>query len=188
MKNKKIIISLTILIIITLSCSTFGLIEKFKTEQGPIDKPEIPEEVKKTLTLKIIPSGSTITNTELTCENDGKGCTITLPEIEREGYTIEEYTDKEKSPKAKYKVLESITIKKDTTLYALTSKEVKLRIDYPHNEYVSKSVYREDLTCKIYNEEESCKIKLPSDDRDGWKLLGFVPLYMIKNIMVKPLK
>lgn len=172
-KNNLIIMCLSALIVICLTCGTLGCISHYKStnlDKNETNNKENQSNVKETkYKLTIIPNGSQVSETELTCIKENNKCIVTLPEITREGYSIEGYTEKEKDTKAQYKPLEKINLKKDKTLYVLTSKEIAVKID-PYLE----TKWQQNLTCKIYNSEESCKIKLPKkEEKDGWTLDGF---------------
>lgn len=108
------------------------------------------------LVLSIDSNGSTVSNKVLKCKSKGNSCEVTLPSITRKGFNIIGFSKDKNAKKADYKVKEKITIKENTKLYAITSKQLSATIDGNNSTISGKNA----VSCTIYNTDEECDIKL----------------------------
>ena len=124
----------------------------------------------KKITLTINGNGATVKNTEKKCYiyNKKTSCKITTPMISRSGYSIIGFNSNANAKTAGYKTNASITLDKDKTIYAITSK--KLTAIFKGN---GASVSSSSSSCNIYNTAKTCNVAAPTITRSGWTILGF---------------
>lgn len=124
----------------------------------------------KKITLTINGNGATVKNTEKKCYiyNKKTSCKITTPMISRSGYSIIGFNSKASATSSEYKINSSITLDKDKTIYAITSK--KLTAIFKGN---GASVSSSSSSCNIYNTAKTCNVAAPTITRSGWTILGF---------------
>lgn len=124
----------------------------------------------KKVTLTINGNGATVKDTEKKCYiyNKKTSCKITTPMISRSGYSIIGFNSNANAKTAGYKINSSITLDKDKTIYAITSK--KLTATFKGN---GASVSKTSVTCNIYNTGKTCNVTAPTITRSGWSILGF---------------
>ena len=124
----------------------------------------------KKITLTINGNGATVKDTEKKCYiyNKKTSCKITTPMISRSGYSIIGFNSNANAKTAGYKTNASITLDKDKTIYAITSK--KLTATFKGNGATVKDTEKK---CYIYNKKTSCKITTPMISRSGYSIIGF---------------
>ena len=103
------------------------------------------------------------------CKKGENGCSVTLPVAKRtEGYVLG-YSDNMNDTKAKYKMNESITVNENMTLYVISYKENSLFINKGTIDYLEK----ETVTCKAFNTNSSCDVKIPRYNKVGYENKGY---------------
>lgn len=124
--------------------------------------------IKSDITYSFDANGSAISENEVTCTvyNNDKSCRIRLPEITREGWNIIGWSENKDSKTAKYEVGEYINVSKNKTLFAITSKNLKVDF-YGYEDYLGSE------ECNIFNKEESCVVSTPEVYRTGYEILGW---------------
>ena len=124
----------------------------------------------KKITLTVNENGATVKDTEKKCYiyNKKTSCKITTPMISRSGYSIIGFNSNANAKTAGYKTNASITLDKDKTIYAITSKKLKLTVTGN-----GASVSSSSLSCNIYNTAKTCDVTAPTITRSGWTILGF---------------
>lgn len=124
----------------------------------------------KKITLTINGNGATVSKSSVTCNvyNNDKTCKVTTPAITRSGYNIIGFNSKASATSSEYKINSSITLDKDKTIYAITSK--KLTATFKGN---GASVSSSSSSCNIYNTAKTCNVAAPTITRSGWTILGF---------------
>lgn len=111
----------------------------------------------------------TISKSKISCPSKAT-CNVTLPRIIRSGYTILGWATSSTAKKAQYKVGTTISITKNTKLYAITSKKLKATF----NLNGAKKVGAASATCTLYNKTSSCSVTTPSiTAASGFKVLGW---------------
>lgn len=124
----------------------------------------------KKITLTINGNGASVSKSGVTCNiyNNDKSCKVTTPTITRSGYSIIGFNSKASATSSEYKINSSITLDKDKTIYAITSK--KLTATFKGN---GASVSSSSSSCNIYNTAKTCNVTAPTITRSGWTILGF---------------
>ena len=124
----------------------------------------------KKITLTINGNGATVSKSSVTCNiyNTGKNCKVTTPTITRSGYSIIGFNSNANATQPEYKVSTSVNIDKDKTIYAITSKKLKLTVN-GNGAKVTKS----SVTCNVYNNDKTCKVTTPAITRSGYNIIGF---------------
>ena len=124
----------------------------------------------KKLTLTVNGNGASVSKSGVTCNiyNNDKSCKVTTPTITRSGYSIIGFNSNANAKTAGYKINSSITLDKDKTIYAITSK--KLTATFKGN---GASVSSSSSSCNIYNTAKTCNVAAPTITRSGWTILGF---------------
>ena len=124
----------------------------------------------KKITLTINGNGATVKDTEKKCYiyNKKTSCKITTPIITRSGYSVIGFNSNANAKTAGYKTNASITLDKDKTIYAITSKKLKLTVN-GNGAKVTKS----SVTCNVYNNDKTCKVTTPTITRSGYSVIGF---------------
>ena len=124
----------------------------------------------KKLTATFKGNGAKVTKSSVTCNvyNNDKTCKVTTPAIKRSGYSIIGFNSKASATSSEYKINSSITLDKDKTIYAITSK--KLTATFKGN---GASVSSSSSSCNIYNTAKTCNVAAPTITRSGWTILGF---------------
>ena len=80
-------------------------------------------QVQKTFKATFDKNGATsIGSSSLSCNTTGSSCTVKAPSIKRDGYTIVGWNTSKNATTAQYKVGSTITLTKNTTFYAITTK------------------------------------------------------------------
>ncbi len=124
--------------------------------------------IKNDITYSFDANGSKISKSEETCTiyNNQNSCRIRLPEITKDGWNIIGWSDNKESKTAKYKAGDYINVSKNMTLYAITSKNLKVDY-YGYGEHLGSN------ECPIYNKQESCVVNTPEVYRTGYEILGW---------------
>ena len=124
----------------------------------------------KKLTLTVNGNGASVSKSGVTCNiyNNDKSCKVTTPTITRSGYSIIGFNSNANTKTAEYKTNASITIDKDKTIYAITSK--KLTATFKGN---GAKVTKSSVTCNVYNNDKTCKVTTPAITRSGYSIIGF---------------
>ena len=124
----------------------------------------------KKLTLTVNGNGASVSKSGVTCNiyNNDKSCKVTTPTITRSGYSIIVFNSKASATSSEYKINSSITLDKDKTIYAITSK--KLIATFKGN---GAKVTKSSVTCNVYNNDKTCKVTTPAITRSGYSIIGF---------------
>lgn len=124
----------------------------------------------KKITLTINGNGATVKDTEKKCYiyNKKTSCKITTPIITRSGYSVIGFNSNSNATSPEYKTNTSVTLDKNKTMYAITSK--KLTATFKGN---GASVSSGSSSCNIYNTAKTCNVAAPTITRSGWTILGF---------------
>ena len=124
----------------------------------------------KKVTLTINGNGASVSKSGVTCNiyNNDKSCKVTTPTITRSGYSIIGFNSNANAKTAGYKTNASITLDKDKTIYAITSK--KLTATFKGN---GAKVTKSSVTCNVYNNDKTCKVTTPAITRSGYSIIGF---------------
>ncbi len=123
---------------------------------------------KYTITFEL--NGATYINSkEKTCDFSLKGCVIELPKAERDGGTVVGYNLGNGAHEAKYYPGDTVTINSDYKLYVVSYKEITINIDKNNTDYLEK----DKVSCIVFNNESSCKIKMPLFNKKGYQLEGY---------------
>ena len=124
----------------------------------------------KKLTLTVNGNGASVSKSGVTCNiyNNDKSCKVTTPTITRSGYSIIGFNSNANAKTAGYKINSSITLDKDKTIYAITSK--KLTATFKGN---GAKVTKSSVTCNVYNNDKTCKVTTPAIKRSGYSIIGF---------------
>lgn len=139
----------------------------------------------KNLVVELNKNGATsISSENRSCRiyNTETKCSVTLPTITRSSGTILGWHEDKKSQTADYSINETITLKKDTTLYAITYKELAATFNKNNASSISATTRK----CNLYNEDKSCVVKTPTITRDGWSGIGWHVEKGSKTITVAP--
>ena len=126
------------------------------------------EKVKMTYTVTIEGNGASVEKTNVSCTTTESECTVTLPKINRDGWTIIGYSSTPNSQTSSYSNQQQIKITQDMKLYAITRKEIK--VTYNSN---GATLSGGKENCYIYNKDTKCKIKTPTITRSGWEGVGY---------------
>ncbi len=103
------------------------------------------------------------------CIAKEEGCEVTLPNATRKNGIVLGYSDNKYDLEAKYQLNSTIKIKESLTLYAISYQENTLRIEKNGVDYLENDV----LSCKIYNEERTCKVIIPKYNKAGYETKGY---------------
>lgn len=103
------------------------------------------------------------------CKKTENGCSVTLPNAKRDGGFVLGYSDDMNATEAKYKMNESITINENMTLYVISYKINNLFINKGDLDYLEKEV----VTCKAFNTNLSCEVKMPRYNKVGYENKGY---------------
>ena len=137
----------------------------------------------KTLTANFNSNGSVVTESKKTCNiyNNETSCNIKTPQITRNGYNIVGWGISSSDTTAKEQVGKSISIKNDSTYYAITYKTVTATFD-ANNTTISKN----NASCNIYNQSTSCAIETPTITRPNYTSVGWTSSKGSSNIIAHP--
>lgn len=127
----------------------------------------------KSYDVKIYLNGASIVEEEVTkCKSDYLGhCYLTLPMAKRYDGEVLGYSRELDSKDAEYQVGQKIEIEEDLSLYVISKKEKKLKIDTSDIDDLSAS--EEELTCSTYNTENVCSINVPQFNKRGYENIGY---------------
>ena len=109
----------------------------------------------------------TISSTTEKCTyyNDENGCNIVTPDIYREGWTIVGWHSNQNAVETTIKKNSEMTLKNTTTYYAITYKEVTVTLEKNNADSLATCQKETNTgciaTCKIYNQNTSCNVRLP---------------------------
>ncbi len=111
---------------------------------------------------------TSIGTSSLSCNSKSSGCEITLPNILKEdGYVLGWNT--ENVNYAKYNVGEKVNLNSNQIFYAITYSENILTIADNNLDYLESN----QLSCKVYNKENSCTVKIPNYNKKGYENRGY---------------
>lgn len=114
--------------------------------------------------------------------NTESKCKVTLPTITRSSGIVLGWDDDRNSQTASFKQNETITLKKNTTLYAITYKELMATF----NKNNATSISNTNIKCNLYNGDKTCIVKTPTINREGWSGIGWHIKKNSKTITVAP--
>ena len=119
---------------------------------------------------KINLNGASFTDTKtVRCQIDENGCYVLLPNVIREHGIVLGYSDNKDDTTAKYNQGSSIFISDNVELYVISYHENTLIIDDTNIDYLENN----NISCKMYNEDKSCKVKLPRYNKKGYENKGY---------------
>lgn len=96
-------------------------------------------------------------------------CYVTLPYATRENGEILGYNYLANGTTVKYKEGEKIELMEDTVLYVISKEDKKLVINSSSVDEVDNS----NLSCTLYNKDDSCKVDIPQFNKKGYVNLGY---------------
>ena len=141
--------------------------EKYKVSSNlNIDKDKtIYAITSKKMTAIFDGNGATISNKNATCNiyNTEKTCSVSIPQITRNGWTIFGVS----SNKNSHTAIPAKTVEAGKTYYAITSKKMVATFEGNGATVSNKSV-----SCYVYNTAETCSVSIPQITRKGWTVLG----------------
>ena len=112
---------------------------------------------------------SKIDSKTVRCKADVNGCQVNLPNAIRNNGTVLGFSDNKNDTEAKYMPNTAITITESMTLYVISYQENILTIEQNGVDYLEKN----EVSCKMYNTEESCKVILPKYNKKGYETKGY---------------
>ena len=115
----------------------------------------------------------TISSESINCAmyNEDKSCSITTPNITRNGGTVLGWNTNKNAKTATVKTNSKVNIDDNLTYYAISKKTLKAT--FKNGKDDSDVLTKTSQTCDIYNKESSCNITLPYITRNGKEILGF---------------
>ena len=137
----------------------------------------MPEEEEKTLTYAEVNSLSVrfdlngadyIERKSANCESL-ESCEIILPSATRRNGEVLGYDTSPVSTNPKYKIGDTYQVVENITLYVISSIERKITIDRSKVDYLENSL----LSCKAFNKEQSCIVRLPVFNKVGYENRGY---------------
>lgn len=154
MKRKILNILIVLLVIVNILIGSLVIYKYFIFE-------------KYMITLKTN-GATTIERDSVTCDFSLSGCKVTLPSFQRAGGEVIGYSYNANDTVAKYKIGETIKISNNETLYAISSKKNVVTIAKEYDQ-----IDNENVSCTVYNEEKTCKVKLPRFNKVGYVNKGY---------------
>ena len=112
---------------------------------------------------------STISKSKIKCKRSINGCVITLPKVQRDDGVVLGYSLNKDDKEAKYKPGDRVLINNNQNLYAISYRDIVVTINQNNVDYLEK----DKVNCLAYNEDVSCKIKMPLFNKKGYQLEGY---------------
>ena len=126
-------------------------------------------EEEKTYTVTIDANGAEVTSTKITCTTTSGSCSVKLPAITtNNGGEVIGYATSKDATEKEYASGATITINKDTKLYAITKKRYKATFDANGASHIGS----EEESCEAYN-GGSCTVTAPSITAIGKIVVGW---------------
>lgn len=169
MKNKKVSnIAIYILLIIVIAGIMYFCYTLFINYNHPNDlSGDIPN-LENYTALFVKNGADSIEYSKLTCSNVNGKCQITLPNIVKDdGYVLGWNISNENY--AKYDVGEVVELTNNQMFYAITYSINTLTIASESLDYLS----QREVSCKVYNKEESCTVTIPNYNKVGYENRGY---------------
>jgi len=123
---------------------------------------------KKEVTATFNANGAdSITESRKTCTyyNNADGCNITMPSINRNQWQIVGWNTNKNATSAQVKVQTNLNIKDDSAYYAITSRQLSATYHQNNADSLGNCTNPKQNgcveTCKIYNLDKSCEVKVP---------------------------
>lgn len=154
--------------------SVFIIIVLFSLYKFTLSKPNsdidinVSDKVTYTAYFKI--NGATYLEKEKgTCKFINNQCIISMPVATRENGEVLGYNTNKESHDVLYKIYDYANLTSDITFYVISKNDLQLQIIGDEIKYLT----NQSNTCAIYNEEDSCSIKLPFYNKEGYELRGY---------------
>lgn len=124
----------------------------------------------KTLVATFNSNGASVSEGTKKCTiyNTQNTCTITSPSITRNDYNIVGWGNSASSTTKSVNIGENISLKNDTTYYAITYKV--LTATFNSNKA---SISKDKVTCNLYNTSSTCNVETPTISRTNYTALGW---------------
>ena len=107
---------------------------------------------------------------KLTCEvGEDNLCQVYLPTAYRDNGKVMGYSTNPNSTSPEYLMNTNINLNKNIDLYVISYEINTLYIKNDEVDYISNS----DLSCVMYNEDESCNVKIPTFNKVGYENKGY---------------
>lgn len=103
------------------------------------------------------------------CKIHNGSCTVLLPSVERKNGVVVGYSQNKDDIEANYKEGDVYILDADTDLYVISYVTYTLTIDENGVDYLETNK----VSCKMYNEEKSCKVVLPKYNKVGQENKGY---------------
>ena len=166
MNKKRLIIFICVLFMLLLAAfSIFGI--------KKLDKETYYYSVADSsnyYTVKFDLNGASFIDTKiLRCKIEGNGCYVTLPNAKRDNGIVLGYSDNKSDTLAKYLPGTDVFLSDNVTLYVISYQDNTLTIPDNDVDYLEKN----NLSCRAYNKEKSCKVVLPLYNREGYENKGY---------------
>lgn len=113
---------------------------------------------------------SSIEKTSISCSytTTNNKCFVTLPKIEKKDGVVLGWSNGNKES-IDYKIGDTIELSTDLVLYAVTYKELNLKIDSKDIDYLEEN----NISCKVFNDNDSCSVKIPNFNKKGYENRGY---------------
>ena len=122
---------------------------------------------KYTVSFKLN-GATTIDRDSVICDFSLSGCTVILPAFQRVDGEVIGYGYNANDTKAHYLIGEKIKLSNNEILYAISSKKNVVTIAKEYDQ-----IDNEDVSCIVYNEEKTCRVKLPRFNKVGYQNIGY---------------
>lgn len=115
-------------------------------------------------------NGSTYLEKEkLTCNLVDGQCLITMPLARRENGEVLGYHNNKDAHEVLYNINDQVNLTGDVTFYVISKADLQFRIIDDDINYLTNKI----SNCTIYNQEDSCSIKLPFYNKEGYEIRGY---------------
>ena len=105
----------------------------------------------------------------ISCTKEKEGCFITLPTATRKDGEVLGFSLNKDDKLPMYSTGEVVSIDHDTTFYVISYETFLLHIADVETDYLEEN----NLTCNAYNHEESCSVKIPLFNKEGYENRGY---------------
>lgn len=163
---KKIVVFLCIIATILISIGLGLTLKEFMDEEDMFNVGDDEEHYKVTFYLN---GSNMIEHKAVRCKIKNNSCTVTLPNATRTNGVVLGYSDNKDDLIPKYEIGSTITLTNDMNLYAISYSEYNLTIDQNGVDYLENN----ELGCKAYNENRTCKVILPKFNKIGYENKGY---------------
>ena len=165
-RTNKQIISFIIIVCVISIFVFIGYAFSYEDNSKPNDNHS--DRVSYSATFKVN-GADFVEKNKISCIVNNNMCLITMPAALRDdGEVLGYHTDKD-SHEAFYKINQQINLTSDVTFYVISKKVLNLEIVDNDIDFLS----NKDNYCTIYNEEISCKVKVPFYNKIGYEVRGY---------------